>query len=101
MSNEIEKNWPNWQRLKELLKHAGGIKEAQELEERVKIIENQRRLLDEPDLVGPLLKSLENTMRGILKELDSKYEIEHKEGMERLEVDDNWKSLNRNSDMNC
>lgn len=90
---KIDERMPTWQSLQELLHYSGDIKEVQEARQQVLVIEQQRRLLDKPDLVQPLLKSMEDSVRKTLKKLDSDYVTKHEEGMARLRADENWKQL--------
>ena len=54
-------------------------------------IEQQRQLLEEPDLVAPLIANLTQLLRDELNKLDSEYDTCHKKGMQRLAVDSNWR----------
>ncbi len=69
LEKRIKRCRPLWESLMILLRYAGDMKTAEEVRRQVRIIENQRLLLAEPDPVQPLLKSLEDDLR---KELNAK-----------------------------
>lgn len=90
---QLEQRWPNWQTLKRLVHHAIGIQNADVIMAQIKTIEDQRQLLQEPDLIAPLLGNLTQLLRDELNRQLSAYEQRHKNGLERLEHDDNWQQL--------
>ena len=59
----------------------------------VKNIEKQRQLLEEPDLILPLVANLTQLLREALNRLDKEYQSRHNEGMARLKADTNWQQL--------
>ena len=59
----------------------------------VKHIEQKRQLLEEPDLIAPLVANLTQLLRDELNQLDKEYRERHKQGMERLKTDANWQQL--------
>ena len=89
----IEKRWPTWEKLRNLLKHAGDLKAAQEARQQAEAIEKQRLLLADPDPVLPLLKSLEDALRKELTAQQKRYADELKKKTKNLEVDDSWQQL--------
>jgi len=93
IASRIENRWPSWLNLLELLRHAGDMKAVQEARQQAQAIEHQSLLLTEPDPVLPLLKSLEDALRTALNEMESMYQSQHEQGMERLRGDGNWKQL--------
>ncbi|WP_198244466.1 BREX system P-loop protein BrxC [methane-oxidizing endosymbiont of Gigantopelta aegis] len=93
LAERISKCWPNWQVLTRLAAHATGIADAEVILAQVKTIEQQRQLLEEPDLITPLIANLTQRLRDELNRLDQQYEASHKQGMERLEDDSNWQQL--------
>lgn len=93
LAERISKRWPNWFILKRLMVHAAALQDAEIILAQVKTIEQQRQLLEEPDLVAPLSANLTQLLRDELNRLDSKYEARHKQGLERLHEDSNWQHL--------
>lgn len=92
-AQRIDKRWPNWLILKRLTAHASGIQDAGVILAQVKTIEQQRQLLEEPDLVMPLVTNLTQLLRDELNRLDNDYASLHKEGLKRLDKDSNWQML--------
>ena len=93
LADRIEKRWPTWMTLKRLAGHAKGIQGAEVILAQVGNIEKQRQLLEEPDLISPLLTNLTQLLREELNRLDKEYQSRHDEGMERLKGDTNWQQL--------
>ena len=93
LADRIEKRLPNWTVLKRLMAHASGLQDAEVFLAQVKTIEQQRQLLEEPDLVEPLIASLTQLLRDELNKLDNEYASRHAEGLKRLEGDSNWQQL--------
>lgn len=93
LAERIAKRWPNWSVLKRLMAHAAGIQDAEVILAQVKTIEQQRQLLEEPDLVGPLIANLTQLLRDELNKLDGEYASRHSEGLKRLADDSNWQQL--------
>ncbi|MGW8158714.1 MAG: BREX system P-loop protein BrxC [Desulfoprunum sp.] len=93
LAERIAKRWPNWSVLKRLMAHASGLQDAEVILAQVKTIEQQRQLLEEPDLVGPLIANLTQLLRDELNKLDGEYTSRHAEGLKRLADDSNWQQL--------
>ena len=93
LAERIAKRWPNWTVLKRLMAHASGLQDAEVILAQVKTIEQQRQLLEEPDLVGPLIANLTQLLRDELNKLDGEYASRHAEGLKRLADDSNWQQL--------
>lgn len=93
LAERIAKRWPNWSVLKRLMAHASGLQDAEVILAQVKTIEQQRQLLEEPDLVGPLIANLTQLLRDELNQLNQTYQAKHKQGMKRLDADSNWQQL--------
>jgi hypothetical protein len=89
----IEKRWPSWITLKRLMGHASGIQDAEAILAQVRHIEQQRQLLEEPDLIGPLAANLTQLLREELNRLDHDYQALHEKGMVCLDADLNWQQL--------
>ncbi len=92
-AKRIEKRWPTWQKLCDLLKHAGDLKAAQEARQQAEAIEKQRLLLADPDPIQPLLKSLEDALRAELAAQQKQYADELKNKSSALEMDASWQQL--------
>ena len=69
----IEKHWNSWTNLQELLEYADEVKEGQEAKQQAKVIEDQRLLLKDPNLIIPLIKPLEEALRKQLIESNQRY----------------------------
>ena len=93
LGKRIEKRWPKWQEWQRLASYSGDLKGFDALQSQMTTIEQQRQLLDEPDPVAPLLSSLTNLLREQLNTLDAQFNDGHKEGMQGLGDDGNWKTL--------
>lgn len=93
LAERIEKRSPAWITLKRLMGHAGGVQDAEAILTQVKHIEQQRQLLEEPDLIGPLAANLTQLLREELNLLDQEYQSLHEKGMVRLDADPNWQQL--------
>lgn len=89
----IMKRLPNWTILKRLMMHAVGLQDADVYLAQVKIIEQQRQLLEDPDLISPLVASLTQLLRDELNRLYNEYDVRHSQGMERLRADSHWLKL--------
>jgi len=63
--------WPDWVALKRLMAHAAGLKDVEVILAQITTIEEQRQLLEEPDLVAPLVANLTQLLRDELNRLDS------------------------------
>ena len=93
LAERIPKRWPNWNELTRLTTHASGLRETEVILAQVNTIEQQRQLLEDPDLVAPLITNLTQLLRDELNKLDSEYDTCHKKGMQRLAADSNWQQL--------
>lgn len=89
-AKSIEKRWGNWQTLQRLVGHAPALPAAKEPAAQVQTIKQQRQLLQEPDLITPLIASLTQILRDELNCLQSSYDKQHSEGMAHLNSDHNW-----------
>jgi hypothetical protein len=93
LAERIAKRWPNWTVLKRLMAHASGLQDAEVILAQVKTIEQQHQLLEDPDLVAPLIAGLTQLLRDELNRLNGEYVSRHKQGMGRLSADSNWQQL--------
>jgi len=93
LAERITARWPTWLQLKELARQADGLPHAETYRLQLKNIEEQRLLLNEPDLLAPLVAELSQQIREELNRLDAEYHKRHAEGMDRLKTDANWQQL--------
>lgn len=93
LGKRIAKRWPNWNELKRLRAYAIEIQDFEAILAQANTIEQQRQLLEDPDLVAPLIANLTQLLREELNILDSNYGTCHKQGMQRLAADSNWQQL--------
>lgn len=92
-ANAIEQRWPAWIMTKKLLKHAETIPEYEVIATQIKLIEQQRQLLIDPDPVEPILAGLVQVLRLELNRLYNEYKEAYNQGMESLSNDSNWNQL--------
>lgn len=92
-ARQIERLWPSWMILQELLKLAGKTKAGEEVRQQAQAIEDQRLLLAEPDPVLPLVKSLEDALRKELAAYNQRYGTEMESQNAQLEADSSWQRL--------
>src|SRR5262249_8120178 len=93
LGEQIQKRWPSWLVLKRLMFHAASLQDAEVLQAQVGYIEQQRQLLEEPDLIAPLVANLTQILRDELNRLNQAYQAGHDKGMARLKADKNWQQL--------
>ncbi len=93
LAERVERLWPSWVRLQELLRYTGEMKAAQEARQQAEAIEHRRMLLDDPDPIQPLVKSLEDTLRKELTAQQKRYSDELAKQKQQLETDSSWKEL--------
>lgn len=93
LADRIEKRLPSWNTLKRLLAQVNGLSGADVLVVQVTHIEQQRQLLEAPDLITPLVASLTQLLREELNCLHTDYQARHQKGMTRLDADSNWQQL--------
>lgn len=93
LAERIAKRWPNWSVLKRLMAHASGLQDAEVILAQVKTIEQQRQLLVEPDLVGPLIANLTQLLRDELNAIRQAWDAQWMAGQSKLDADVNWGQL--------
>jgi hypothetical protein len=93
LAERIAKRWPNWTVLKRLMDHAIGLQDFDAILAQVKTIEQQRQLLEEPDLVAPLIAGLTQLLRDELNELKQTWGTQWNAGEDKLKYDANWQQL--------
>lgn len=90
---KIRTQWPPWIGLQNLLRSAGDNKIVEGTRQQSKVIEDQRLLLSEPDLIRPLVKSLGDALRKELMDSYKRYKEELSRRMVQLEADYSWQEL--------
>ncbi len=90
-AENIEKRWPLWGQLEELL--FCGNHSVSKIQYEADEIKNQRLLLNEPDLIQPLLKSLEDLLRKEFIDIYGLYRDEFTKNEARLNSDPSWQKL--------
>lgn len=93
LATRIEKRWPTWEKLNDLLRHAGNLKTADEIRQQAAAIVNLRLLLADPDPIQPLLKSLENALRAELTLSQKQYADAMTSRSSALSSDASWQQL--------
>ncbi len=93
LADRIEKRWPTWEKLAKLLAHVSELNPAQEAAQQAEAIRKQRLLLGEPDPIQPVLKSLEDVLRGELTEKQTRYADEVTAKTAELAGDASWQQL--------
>jgi hypothetical protein len=92
-AKKIHERLPLWLNLQTLLKHAGGLDEAEAFIAQATQIEEQRHLLRDPDPITPLANNLTQVLREALNQLKGDYDAGWDTGFARLESDMNWTKL--------
>lgn len=93
LAQRIEKCWPSWLSLQDLLRQAGSIKAAIEAEQQSFVIKEQRLLLAEPNPVVPLAQSLESILRTEVVSHHKRYLKQLTDGLTDLKKDSSWQQL--------
>jgi hypothetical protein len=93
LADRIAKRWPDWTVLKRLMANASSLQDAEVIRAQMQTIEQQRQLLEEPDLVAPLVANLTQLLRRELNKLLGQYDCGYTEGLKRLANDSNWQQL--------
>lgn len=93
LSNKISNRWPKWEILTKLTNHATPVDIDKGYIKQVKNIEEMRQLLSEPDLIDPLIKSLNQLLRETLNELNKAWDSAWDAGESLLAENNNWNSI--------
>ena len=91
--DKINARWPDWLKVKQLARHAEAVAGTEALRAQVDSIEQNRKLLADPEPCKELAANLAQALRDELNRLDEVYKAEHAAGMQRLEADANWAQL--------
>ena len=89
----IEKRLPGWNKLQTLLQAAGEVPCVAHIRQQADAILANRFLLENPDIVQLLMKSLEEVVRNQLQAYQAQYRTLYEAGMGKLEKSSAWKEL--------
>jgi len=93
LAERIAKRLPNWSVLTRLVTHASRLQDADIILTQVETIEQQRQLLEEPDIVMPLISNLTQLLRDELNSIKQEWDTLWSKGEEQLEQDATWQQL--------
>lgn len=93
LSLKIQEKYPIWTDFLQLLQVAGDNEKTEEANLQKQIIENNRYLLYEPDMILPNVQSLEGSLRKELMETYQRYTSEIAQQMKTLETNVYWQKL--------
>ena len=89
----IARRQPRWTLLMQLAGHGGGLPAHERAAEQLRAIESERRLLDEPDPIEPLVQQLASALRDALNQAYAEVEEAHAQAMRTLERTDAWQGI--------
>lgn len=93
LTEKILKRLPNWEKLQRLSRVEGVSVVAANLIVQVTAVSDQRLLLEEPDSIAPLLKSLEEILRNQLHAYQQAFLDSYQKGMVALSDDGSWQKM--------
>lgn len=93
LAEKIVTRLPNWEKLQRLLRVEGASAVAADIIVQVTAVSHQRLLLEEPDSIAPLLKSLEEALRNQLHAYQQAFLDRYQKGMVGLSDDGSWQKL--------
>ncbi len=93
LAKKIENAWPKWSLLENLARHAAPVDQDRVFLDQVEMIKKDRQLLEEPDLIEPLTKGLNQLLRDELNTLQDAWDEVWDTGEALLTKDDNWNKL--------
>nr|MDA8228811.1 BREX system P-loop protein BrxC [Desulfitobacterium hafniense] len=94
LAERIVTRLPNWEKLQRLLRVEGASIIAADITVQVTAVSDQRLLLEEPDTIAPLLKSLEDLIRNQLHAYQQTFLDSYQKGMAALNDNGSWQKLN-------
>jgi hypothetical protein len=89
----IDKRWPNWIQLSDLLNQAKDLGPHEELAQEAKAIADQRALLATPDPVQALLEKTVDLLRRSLNHHVQAFQDEYTARLTALQADESWQKL--------
>lgn len=93
LAEKIGKRWPQWVLLQNLAEHAASLDQDNVFLAQVSMIEQQRQLLVDPDLIEPLIMNLTQLLREEMNTLEQRWDRAWNRGEELLNSDENWNQL--------
>lgn len=93
LADKIATLLPNWEKLQRLLRVEGASVVAADIIVQVTAVSEQRLLLEEPDSIAPLLKSLEEILRHQLHVYQQGFLDRYQKGLEALSDDGSWQKM--------
>ncbi len=91
LSKLAEKRRSAWATLQTMLRYAQGLPGALELENQANAVLNERRLLDEPDLVPDIIREAAKLLRDAIRQSYAGFKTVYERERQTLEADENWK----------
>lgn len=89
----IESRIINWNKLEQMISLVSNEDAISDIKKQVQSIKEERQLLHEPDMIVPLLKSLENILRTTINEKYSKYSSVYDYLNKKLNSNEAWSRL--------
>jgi hypothetical protein len=89
----ITERLPAWERLEVLLRHGEGVDSLADARRQAEAIRNDRRLLDEPDLVAPLCREVADVLRREVRAARSLWRQRFDEGSQHLAASEPWQRV--------
>jgi len=93
LKEQIALRFDHWITLVDLERHLSDSSEEAPLKAQIAAIRSQRQLLNDPDLVQPLVKTISDIYRTKLNRLNEEYLAQRKNWEAKLAADENWKKL--------
>ncbi|MCX9079152.1 MAG: hypothetical protein OIN84_14390, partial [Candidatus Methanoperedens sp.] len=93
LKSKIDEKMPLWDSLMTLLNEADNSLQFEDVRTQKKAIEQGRMLLTEPDMISPLLKSLESKLRTLMNEYYSDYHTTFVNLSDSLMKNTTWKKV--------
>lgn len=87
------KRKPVWDRLQILLRHASSISEAEELQEQINAVYNERRLLDAIDPVPDICRAVAKILRTAIRQAYDNFKTSYDRERAALEEKESWQRL--------
>lgn len=89
----VEKRKPTWDKLQLLLKHAHGLPEAEELQAQANAVQDERRLLEEPDPVPDIYRAALKVLRAVVRQAYANFKAVYQQEKAVLDENENWQKL--------
>ncbi len=95
LSELAERRKPAWAILQSMLRYAQGLPGTLELENQANAVLNERRLLDEPDLVPDIIREAAKLLRDAIRQAYASFKTVYERERQTLEADENWKRISQ------